>query len=63
MWWNDAGTGWGWTGCVLVVAALLAFWGAVIALLIALFGTTRPWARGHADASSDAPEIERRQGL
>ena len=32
-WWNEAGTHWGWSSCLLAISMLLAFWGAVIAAL------------------------------
>jgi hypothetical protein len=50
MWWNDAGAGWGWGGCLLLVVALLAFWGVVIAAVMALFGAARPQVGPTADA-------------
>ena len=41
MWWNDAGTSWGWGGCLLMVMLLLlGFWAVVIAGLAALFRTS-----------------------
>ena len=38
MWWNDGtGYGIGWGGVVLMVVAMIFFWGVVAAALIALF--------------------------
>ena len=53
-WWNDAGTHWGWGGCLLAIVMLLAFWGAVIAALAALLGANRPQRRQDIDAQCDA---------
>ena len=44
-WWNETGTHWGWGGCLLATLMLLAFWGAVIAALTALLGTSRAHPR------------------
>ena len=41
MWWNDDVAVWGWGGCLLEVVALLAFWGMVVAGVMALFRTNR----------------------
>lgn len=44
-----SGAGWGWSGSILTAAVLLVFWGAVIASLITLFGTTPRWRRLNAN--------------
>jgi hypothetical protein len=44
-WWNVAGIHWGWGACLLAVMMLLAFWGAVIAALVALLGANGPQRR------------------
>jgi hypothetical protein len=50
MWWNDVGAVWGWGGCLLVLVALLAFWGVVVAGVMALFRTARPTMPPTVDA-------------
>ncbi|MDV6278030.1 SHOCT domain-containing protein [Rhodococcus erythropolis] len=50
MWWsNDSGYGMGWVSWVLMALAMIAFWGLVIACLLALFrptGSDRSKLRG-----------------
>jgi len=53
-WWNVAGTPWEWGACVLAVMMLLAFWGAVIAVLVALLGANRPQRRHDIEILGDA---------
>lgn len=53
-WWNEAGTHWGWSSCLLAISMLLAFWGAVIAALAALVGSKRPQRRRAVEAQCDA---------
>jgi len=53
-WWNEAGTHWGWDGCLLAVMMLLAFWGAVIAALAALLGANRPQRRQDIESQHEA---------
>lgn len=53
-WWNEAGTHWGWGGCLLAIMMLVAFWGAVIAALAALLGANRPRRRQDIEIQRDA---------
>jgi hypothetical protein len=41
MWWNDLGASVGWTSWLLMALGMLAFWGAVVVGLWALFEI--PW--------------------
>lgn len=42
MWWNDgAGYGMGWGGWVLMVVAMIVFWGIVVVGVLALFRQSR----------------------
>jgi hypothetical protein len=53
-WWNVAGTHWEWGACLPAVMMLLAFWGAVIAALVALLGANRPQRRQDIEIQGDA---------
>jgi hypothetical protein len=53
-WWNVAGTHWGCGACLAAIMMLLAFWGAVIAALMALFGVNRPQRRQDIEIRRDA---------
>ena len=53
-WWNEAGSHWGWGGCLLAIMMLLAFWGVVIAALAALLGANRPQRRQDMEIQRDA---------
>ncbi len=56
MWSNDVVAVWGWGGCLLLLVALLAFWGVVIAGVMTLFETARRPRTGHtADVPSGSP--------
>lgn len=66
MWWNDLGAGWGWGGWLLALFAMLAFWGVVIAGVMALFRTTRPTMGPTVDAPPEvggAPRNARQDSL
>lgn len=52
-WWNEAGTHWGWVGCLLAMMMPVAFWGAVIAALAALLGANRPQRRQDIEIQRD----------
>lgn len=59
LWWNDVGAVEGWGGCLLVLFALLAFWGVVIAGVMAIFRTTRPTTGAATDDLSVVPTPRR----
>ena len=41
MWWNGVGYGMGWGGWVLMAVVMVAFWGLVVAGVLALFHSMR----------------------
>lgn len=58
MWWNDGmGYGLGWGGWVLMIVVIVAFWGLVVAGVLALFRSMRTDHTVSFDPDARAREI------
>ncbi|NHU49245.1 SHOCT domain-containing protein [Rhodococcus sp. A14] len=57
MWWNGVGYGMGWGGWVLMAVVMVAFWGLVVAGVLALFHSMRMDRTAPFDPDGRAREI------